>query len=119
MQTAIKKARVIRPEVQLIKISSATLLVLTESAGAKLPSRGMTLVEGTIGASRLSHLRAEDDFLPRSARSRTNGTVSEHRREKSFSAPRAPAKPSLAWQPVRCVSRLEFRWSRMAGEVIG
>jgi hypothetical protein len=39
-----------------------------------------------------THLDAEDDFFPRSGERRTGGTLSEHRREKSFSAPRAPAQ---------------------------
>src|SRR5260221_14623605 len=35
-------------ETKLIKINSWTILRLTESASAKLPSRGMTMVKGTI-----------------------------------------------------------------------
>src|SRR5215212_3541258 len=38
----------IRFEAKLFKIGSWTLLKLPKSASAKLPSRGMTMVEGTI-----------------------------------------------------------------------
>ncbi|MGE5287604.1 MAG: YdeI/OmpD-associated family protein [Micromonosporaceae bacterium] len=38
----------IRSKAKLFKIGSWTLLRLPESASAKLPSRGMTMVEGTI-----------------------------------------------------------------------
>ena len=40
-------------EATLFSIGSWTLLRLPESASAKLPSRGMTMVEGTINSSRL------------------------------------------------------------------
>jgi len=42
----------IRFEAKLFKIGSWTLLRLPESASAKLPSRGMTMVEGTINGFR-------------------------------------------------------------------
>ena len=42
----------IRFEAKLFKIGSWTLLRLPKSASAKLPSRGMTMVEGTINGSR-------------------------------------------------------------------
>ena len=42
----------IRFEAKLFKISSWTILGLPKSASAKLPSRGMTMVEGTINGFR-------------------------------------------------------------------
>jgi hypothetical protein len=39
-------------EAKLFKIDSWTFLRLPKSASAKLPSRGMTMVEGTINGSR-------------------------------------------------------------------
>ncbi len=42
----------IRFEAKLFKIGSWTLLRLPKSASAKLPSRGMTMVEGTINGFR-------------------------------------------------------------------
>ncbi len=42
----------IRFEAKLFKIGSWTLLKLPKSASAKLPSRGMTMVEGTINGFR-------------------------------------------------------------------
>jgi hypothetical protein len=43
---------VIRFNAKLFKIGSSTLLRLPESASAKLPSRGMTMVDGTINGFR-------------------------------------------------------------------
>src|SRR3970040_2627576 len=42
----------IRFEAKLFKIGSWTILRLPKSASAKLPSRGMTMVEGTINGFR-------------------------------------------------------------------
>ena len=42
----------IRFEAKLFKIASWTLLTLPKSASAKLPSRGMTMVKGTINEFR-------------------------------------------------------------------
>jgi hypothetical protein len=41
------------------------------------------------------HLSAEGDFFSRNGRSRTNGTVTEYRREKSISVPREPEQAEL------------------------
>lgn len=45
--------------------------------------------------TRLSHLSAEGDFFPRSGGKRTNSTLSEHRKEKSRSVPRASTQAEL------------------------
>lgn len=47
-----KEMSTIRFEVKLFKIESWTILRLPKSASAKLPSRVMTMVEGTINGSR-------------------------------------------------------------------
>jgi hypothetical protein len=47
-----KKMSTIRFEVKLFKIESWTILRFPKSASAQLPSRGMTMVEGTINGSR-------------------------------------------------------------------
>src|SRR5215217_2708549 len=47
-------------EAKLFKINSWTILRLPESASAKLPSRGMTMVSGTINGARFKTLLEPD-----------------------------------------------------------
>ena len=51
MSTIRFKAKLFRPDAAA-KIGSWTLLTLPKSASTKLPSRGMTMVEGTINGFR-------------------------------------------------------------------
>jgi len=68
---------IIRFEARLFKIGDWTILVLPKSASAELPSRGMTMVEGTINGYRFqavlepdgkgSHWFRVDDALRKAA----------------------------------------------------
>jgi hypothetical protein len=75
----------IRFEAELFKIGAWTLLRLPKSASAQLPSRGMTMVEGTINGFRFkaalepdgkgSHWLRVDDTLREAARADAGETV--------------------------------------------
>ncbi len=72
-------------EKKLFKIGSWTILRLPESASAKLPSRGMLMVKGTINSSpfqavlepdgRESHWFKVDEVLQKAAHVKTGDTV--------------------------------------------
>ncbi len=51
MSTICFKAKLFKPDAA-VKLGSSTLITLPEDASAKLPSRGMTIVEGTISGSK-------------------------------------------------------------------
>ena len=51
----------IRFETKLVKINSWTILRLPESASAELPSRGMTMVSGTINGVPFKTLLEPDE----------------------------------------------------------
>ncbi len=75
----------IRFEAELVKIRAWTLLRLPKSASAQLPSRGMTMVEGTINGSRFqaplepdgkgSHWFRVDDTMREAAGADAGDTV--------------------------------------------
>src|SRR6266567_1265418 len=75
----------IRFETKLFTIGSWTILRLPGSASAKLPSRGQTMVEGTINGyhiqtplepdGKLSHWFRADDSLLKGAKVTTGDTV--------------------------------------------
>ena len=50
-------------EAKLIKIDSWIIVRLPESASAKLPSRGMAMVEGTINGFRIQAVLEPDGVL--------------------------------------------------------
>ena len=102
----------IRFEAQLFTIGSWTLLRLPKSASAKLPSRGMTMVEGTINGSRFqaplepdgkgSHWFRVDETMREAAGADAGDTVTlVIEPAKEWPAPEVPAdlKNALAAVP--------------------
>jgi hypothetical protein len=92
----------IRFEAQLVTIGSWTLLRLPKSASALLPSRAMTMVEGTINGSRFhaplepdgkgSHWFRVDDTLREAAGVEAGDTVTlEIEPAKAWPPPEVPA----------------------------
>ena len=103
---------IIRFETVPLKIGDWTILRLPESASAKLPSRGMTLVEGTINGFRSkivlepdgkgSHWFRVDSGLRKAAGIDAGGTVTMVvEPSKEWSEPEMPAdlKKALASDP--------------------
>jgi hypothetical protein len=107
-----KEMSIIRFETVPLKIGDWTILRLPESASAKLPSRGMTLVEGTINGFRSkivlepdgkgSHWFRVDSGLREAASVYAGGTVKMVvEPSKEWSEPKLPAdlKKALASDP--------------------
>ena len=102
----------IRFEAKLFKIGSWTLLRLPESASAKLPSRGMTMVEGTINGFRFqaalepdgkgSHWFKVDETMLKGAGADADDIVAlEIEPTKEWPEPKVPAdlRTALAADP--------------------
>jgi len=102
----------IRFKAKLFKIGSWTLLRLPKSASAKLPSRGMVMVEGTINGFRFqtelepdgkgSHWLRIDEPMRKSARAELGDTVKlEFEPSKEWPEPKVPEdlKKALAATP--------------------
>ena len=122
----------IRFEAKLFKIGSWTLLRLPKSASAKLPSRGMTMVEGTINDFRFqaalepdgkgSHWFRVDKTMSKAIRADAGDTVMLAMEPvKEWSEPNVPAdlKNALAavpqahtlWMEITPMARWDWiRW---------
>jgi len=121
-------------EATLLKIGDLTILRLPESASAKLPSRGMTLVDGTINGFRSkivlepdgkgSHWFKVDSTLRKAASINTSGKVKmEFEPSKEWPEPEIPSDLSKAlksdleaydlWKDITPMARWDwFRWIR-------
>jgi len=117
-----------------LKIGDLTILRLPESASAKLPSRGMTLVDGTINGFRSkivlepdgkgSHWFKVDSTLRKAASINTSGKVKmEFEPSKEWPEPEIPSDLSKAlksdleaydlWKDITPMARWDwFRWIR-------
>jgi hypothetical protein len=124
----------IRFESKLFKIGSWTLLKLPQSASAKLPSRGMVMVEGTINGSRFqaalepdgrgSHWLKVDKKMFGSAHAEAGDTVTiEIEPSKEWPEPEVPAdlkkaleadsKARTLWNDITPMARWDWiRWIR-------
>jgi len=115
MRTSKKQGTMstIRFEASLSKIGSSTLLRLPKSASAKLPSRGMTMVAGTINGFRFqaalepdgkgSHWFKVDKTMSKAIRADVGDTVTlAIEPVKEWSEPNVPAdlKKALAAAPL-------------------
>ncbi len=122
----------IRFEASLFKIGSWTLLRLPKSASAKLPSRGMTMVQGTINGFRFqaplepdgkgSHWLKVDKTMSKAAGADTGDTVMlAIEPVKEWPEPKVPAdlKKALAavpqaqslWKDITPMARWDWiRW---------
>jgi hypothetical protein len=124
----------IRFEASLFKIGSWTLLTLPKSASAKLPSRGMTMVQGTINGFRFqaplepdgkgSHWLKVEKNMREAAGADTGDTVTlAIEPVKEWPEPKVPAdlKKALAavpqaqslWKDITPMARWDWiRWIR-------
>ena len=111
----------IRFEATLFNIGSWTILVLPKEASAKLPSRGMTMVEGTINGFRFqaalepdgrgSHWFRTDKTMREAARADAGDTVTlEIEPTKEWLEPEVPAdlKKALSIAP-----QAHFLWMKI------
>jgi hypothetical protein len=127
----------IRCKAQLFKIGSLTLLALPKDASAKLPSRGMVMVEGTINGFRMqaalepdgnrSHWFSVDDTMQKLAGAKAGDTVAlEIEPTKQWPEPQLPAdlENALAaapqvralWTDITPMARWDWiRWIRATG----
>lgn len=131
MPTAQKTAPAITFKTKLFKIGSWTILQLPQEASAKLPSRGQTMVEGTVNGmpiktplepdGKWSHWVRVDNLLKNAAAGDTVA-VSLHS-IKDWPEPEVPAdlrkaiaanaKVSALWQRITPLARWEWiRWTR-------
>lgn len=125
-------------EAKLFKIGSWTILRVPESASAKLPSRGQTVVEGTINGfhfqtplepdGKLSHWFRADDNLLEAANATAGDTVTLALKPiKAWPEPDVPAdlQKALAaapqahalWKHITPMARWEWiRWIRSTNQ---
>lgn len=130
---------IINFESKLYKIGSWTILRLPESASAKLPSRGQTMVEGTINGfhfqtplkpdGKLSHWFRVDKNMHKAIRAKAGDTVTlAIEPTKEWSEPDVPAdlKSALAispqvhasWGHITPMARWEWiRWIRATNKL--
>jgi hypothetical protein len=128
----------IRFDAQLFTIGSWTLLRLPKSASAQLPSRGMTVVEGTINGSRFqaplepdgkgSHWFRVDDTMRAAAGADAGDTVTlAMEPAKEWPEPEVPADLTAAlaaapqahtlWMTITPLARWDWiRWIRATKE---
>lgn len=124
----------IRFETKLFKIGSWTILLLPKTASAKLPSRGIALVEGTINGSRFkavlepdgygSHWFKIDKKLSGAAKAKAGDAVTVAiESSKDWPEPKVPAditkvlssdeKAHALWAKITPMARWEWiRWIR-------
>ena len=121
----------IRFEAELFNIGSWTLLSLPKSASTELPSRGMTMVEGTINGfpfkaplepdGKGSHWFRVDNLMPEAARAKAGDTVMlEIEPAKVWTEPELPEdlKSALEADPqthalwMACTTRARWDWIR-------
>ena len=124
----------IRFEIAPLKIGDWTILRLPENASAKLPSRGMTLVEGTINGfhskivlepdGRGSHWFRVDSRLRKAAGMESGGPVTMALEpSKAWPEPEVPADLTMAlgsdpkaealWEKITPMARWDWlRWIR-------
>ena len=122
---------VIRFEAELFEIGSWTILRLPKSASVQLPSRGMTMVEGTINGSPFqaalepdgkgSHWFRVDKTMPEEAGAEAGDTVRlEIEPAKEWTEPEVPEdfKSALAADPeahalwLDCTTMARWDWIR-------
>src|SRR5512140_1776222 len=130
----------IRFETKLVKINSRTILRLPESASAELPSRGMTMVSGTINGApfqavlepdgryapgqRSSHWFSPDEKLLEDALARAGDTVQVALQPtQEWIEPEVPEdlqralatspKAEIVWKEITPLARWDWiRWIR-------
>jgi hypothetical protein len=127
----------IRLQAKLFKIGDWTILRLPESASAKLPSRGQTVVKGTINGfqfqtplepdGKWSHWFRVDESLGQAAKAAVGDTVTlEIESTKEWPEPQVPAdiqkavaadsKAHALWAKITPMARWEWiRWIRSTG----
>ena len=115
---------IIHFETTPLKIGDWTILRLPESASARLPSRGMTLVEGTINGFRSKIVLEPDAGLRKAAGIDTGGTVTMAiEPSKEWPEPEVPADVDKAlasdpqantlWVNITTMARWDWlRWIR-------
>ena len=125
---------IIRFETLPVKIGDWVILRLPENASAKLPSRGMTLVEGTVNGTRSkivlepdgegSHWFKVDSKLRKAAKINTNSKVKlEVEPSKDWPEPEVPSDLKMAlvadrqanalWMDITPMARWDWlRWVR-------
>jgi len=127
----------VRFEAKLFTIGDWTILRLPESASAKLPSRGQTVVKGTINGfqfqsplepdGKLSHWFRVDDSLGKAAKAAAGDMATlEIESTKEWPEPEVPAdiqealaadsKAHALWVKITPMARWEWiRWIRSTG----